>query len=293
MASKNFVSSAFAHVAIVNEWLATRFNTTHRAILTIEIGMLAGLGFTMMQIGEHLVAVMVWLLLCSLWIAKIFHGDLEAGNRALAVVERVVQTFAALFICAALITITDIRRGNDLWSNVMRLWVKPPSHRHTLSSAEREKFEEPLKEMKQPQTPIHIYCAPGDEVDCEYAATLIPLFGEAGWDVSRSVERITLGRPEPGIVIALHGNIKPEEEANLKWNQGEWTQILPEVGYVRQAFVNIGIEPDSTSGSVIPEKQINIYVGREREDESAPTDMTQSFRNLERAKREHPEIGAK
>ncbi len=168
-----------------------------------------------------------------------------------------------------------------------RMW--PHAHRHSLSKTEREKFEKPLKQLKQPQMSVHLYCAPNDEVDCVYAADLIPLFGEAGWDVSGTVERITLGRPKPGIVIGLHGTVKPEDEPTLKWNEGEWTKWTPEEEHVRQAFVNVGIEPDSASGYVIPENQINIYVGHEREDESDPTDMTRMAENIERGKREHPE----
>ena len=156
----------------------------------------------------------------------------------------------------------------------------PPHHRHALSEAERDTFEKPLKDFKQPQMSIHLYCAPEDEVDCEYAADLIPLFGEAGWDVANTVNRITLGRPKSGILIGMHGTVKPEDEPKLKWDEGEWTRVRPEQWAVRQAFVNIGIEPDSTSGATVPENQINIYVGREREDESAPTDMTREFQKM-------------
>jgi hypothetical protein len=167
--------------------------------------------------------------------------------------------------------------------------IWPPMRRHALSQVERRAFEDPLKELRQPKTSIHFYCAPSDEVDCEYATDLIPLFGEAGWDVSTTVDRITLSRPKSGITIGLHGTVKAEDEPKLKWNQGEWTTVTPEEEAVRQAFVNIKIEPDSTSGAVIPENQINIYVGHEREDESIPTDMTRAFEAIAQMRREHPE----
>jgi hypothetical protein len=169
-------------------------------------------------------------------------------------------------------------------------WSWPPIRRHELNAKERDQFEKPLKDFKNPQTRIHLYCAPEDEVDCEYATTLIPLFGEAGWDVSTFVDRVTLGRPQSGIVLGLHGTVKPEDEPTLKWNQGEWTRDRPEQWAIRQAFVNIGIEPSVTSGGAIPENQINVYVGHERADESAPTNMTQQFEQLERMRSEHPEI---
>jgi hypothetical protein len=172
----------------------------------------------------------------------------------------------------------------------LAIWVGwPPMHRHTLSEVERQKFEKPLRDFNHPKMSIHMYCAPNDEVNCEYAASLIPLFGESGWDVSGEVGRFILPRPEPGIIIAVHGSASPDVEHKLKWNEGEWTKVTPETGQVRKAFINIGIEPDSTSGSIIPENQINVYVGRERENESAPTDMTRAYENLERAERDHPD----
>jgi len=168
--------------------------------------------------------------------------------------------------------------------------VWPPHHRHELSVKEQAIFEKPLKQFQKPQMSIHLYCAPQDEVNCEYAASLIPLFGRAEWDVANVVERITLGKPKAGILIGMHGNISPEDEAKMKWNQGEWTLTREEEWAVRQAFVNIGIEPDSISGAIVPQNQINIYVGHEREDESAPTLMTQEFENWKAMKRERPEM---
>jgi hypothetical protein len=168
--------------------------------------------------------------------------------------------------------------------------VWPPHHRHTLSKDERAKFEKPLMDLKQPKMVIHLYCAPADEADCEYAGELIPLFGEAGWDVANIVERVSLSRPRPGILIGTHGTVKPEDEPKMKWNEGEWSRITPQRTAVRQAFLSIGIEPDSSGGAIIPENQINIFVGHEREDESAPTSMTREYEYLERNRREHPEI---
>lgn len=177
--------------------------------------------------------------------------------------------------------------------SIYGVMVWPAPHRHSLSKSERAKFENPLKDLKQPKMSIHLYCAPEDEVDCEYAADFIPLFGEAGWDIATTVDRVNLGRPRSGILIGLHGTVKPEDESKLKWNQGEWTRLTPEQFAVRQAFVNIGIEPDAMSGATVPENQINIFVGHEREDESAPTDMTREVEQLQRDASQHPEVDIK
>jgi hypothetical protein len=162
----------------------------------------------------------------------------------------------------------------------------PPIHRHTLSKAEETSFKKSLAGKHDENAIIQLACAPGDEVDCEYASNLIPLFGEAGWKVYGQVDRIMLIRPLPGIVLAAKGLGKPEDET--KWDSGAWMKVTPEFTQVRQAFVNIGIEPESTSGSTIPDNQINIYVGHEREDESAPTTLTQYYLNIERAKHNQP-----
>jgi len=237
-----------------------------------------GIGQMLLQLGQHnsrSIAIVLLLLMVALLIRPVLHLPWLA--KAESAFKRIVRTVIAMALMLAAIGIFG--------------WLSwPPLHRHELSKAEREKFEKPLAGLKQPKMSIHLYCAPYDETDCVYAAELIPLFGEAGWDVSTTVERITLGRPKPGIVIGLHGTLKPEDEPKLKWNEGEWAQVTPEEEVVRQAFVNIGIEPDSISGATIPENQINIYVGHERENESAPTDMTLSFENLERTRREHPEV---
>jgi hypothetical protein len=157
-------------------------------------------------------------------------------------------------------------------------WVAwPPIHRHVLAQNERAKFEEPLKGKQSPEMSIQMACAPGDEIDCEYAEQLIPLFGESGWKVSGEVERVMLARPQPGIILGLHGG-DPKTERN--WDAGAWMAMTPTLEHVMNAFQNIGICPDSTSGSIIPEGQINIYVGHERDNETEPTSLTTNFEKM-------------
>jgi hypothetical protein len=150
----------------------------------------------------------------------------------------------------------------------------PPRHRHSLSAEERKSFEEPLKVLKDPKFHVHLACAPNDEIDCEYASELILLFGEAGWDVSPKVDRVELWRPQSGITLAMRGLSDKRPE---KWSDGAWLKMTPELEAAYQAFSNIGIESDSTTGPDIPEDQINIYVGHEKENEASPTYLTRFY----------------
>jgi hypothetical protein len=65
-----------------------------------------------------------------------------------------------------------------------------------------------------------------------------------------------------------------------KWNEGAWLKMTAELENVYQAFSNIGIEADSTTGPDISENQMNIYVGHERENESTPTQLTRNFKQI-------------
>jgi hypothetical protein len=50
--------------------------------------------------------------------------------------------------------------------------------------------------------------------------------------------------------------------------------ITPDLKLLRKAFNNIGIEPNSGWSYEVPVGQIRIHVGLQRDDESAPTELT-------------------
>jgi hypothetical protein len=154
----------------------------------------------------------------------------------------------------------------------------PPIRRHGLSLDEKAAFEAPLKAGLDKSISIQLACPASDEVDCVYASNLIPLFGEAGWDVNLDVTRVNLPRPMQGINLVMHAST---DFVPKKWNEGVWTKMLPAVIPVDKAFVAIGIEPDSNSGFSVAENQIIVYVGPERDDESAPTQFTQTVSVME------------
>jgi hypothetical protein len=159
-------------------------------------------------------------------------------------------------------------------------FVWPPHHRHSLSSKERAEFEEPLKSKPDTTISIQMACPTNDEIDCVYASNLIPLFGETGWNVNLDVTRVSLPRPMQGINLVLHSTT---DYIPKKWNEGVWTKMLPAIVPVDKAFVAIGIEPDSSSGFSVGENQIIVYIGPEKEDESAPTQLTRTIASMEQA----------
>ena len=166
------------------------------------------------------------------------------------------------------------------------VFVWPPHHRHALSEKEKAEFEEPLKSRLETTVSVQMACPTNDEVDCVYASNLIPLFGEAGWNVRLEVTRVSLQRPMQGINLVLHSTT---DYVPKKWNEGVWTKMLPAIVPIDKAFVAIGIEPDSNSGFSVGDNQIIVYVGPERDDEAAPTQLTHTVESMEQVDKDRRE----
>jgi hypothetical protein len=158
--------------------------------------------------------------------------------------------------------------------------VWPPIRRHTLSDKERALFEKPLSEQKGPREEIQITCSQGDEAACVYANQFVNIFREAGWRVrDNHVERVLMSNPTGGIFIFKRGTgkLNPDD-----WRSGLWTALTLSFVNVRQAFVNLGIEPESGSNPEMPEGVITVYFGSEKDAEGAPTVLTDMMKRAER-----------
>jgi hypothetical protein len=153
----------------------------------------------------------------------------------------------------------------------------PKTHRHALSARERALFEAPLKGTPDTTVTIQMACPASDEIDCVYASNLIPIFGEAGWNVENQVTRVSLPRPMQGVVLVLHSST---DYVPKKWNEGVWTKMLPAIVPIDKAFSSVGIEPDSNSGFSVGENQVIVYIGPERDDESTPTQLTRTVTSM-------------
>jgi hypothetical protein len=99
----------------VNESIATRTNISSRRILQVEIVGVPAFGFTMIQIGEYAAAFATWLFLTIVVVAKICNWqNISAYLRGLLV-------FLAIIGGIVLITITNLKRDDEPWSNLQKL----------------------------------------------------------------------------------------------------------------------------------------------------------------------------
>src|ERR1700723_3531763 len=105
-------------VRTVNEWIAEKFGTTTTRILQIEIGTFLALGLAMLSIEEYAAAVACFVLVAVVWIAKALDGIIE--RQPIIVFIQIVHAVFALIICVLLITITDVRKDDKSWSNLIR-----------------------------------------------------------------------------------------------------------------------------------------------------------------------------
>jgi hypothetical protein len=157
-----------------------------------------------------------------------------------------------------------------------RVW--PPIRRHTLNEKERALFEKPLSEQKEPREEIQLTCTQGDESVCVYAAQFVSIFREADWKVRNNhVEPVRMNNPTAGILLFKRGigKLDPDD-----WRSGLWSALTASLIDVRQAFVNIGIQPESASNPEMPEGVVSVYFGLEKEDESVPTSLTKTMEKL-------------
>lgn len=180
--------------------------------------------------------------------------------------------------------------GFTLWIAGIVMWglnVWPPIHRHILSAKERARFEEPLRAQNSPRDELEIACPNYDNVVCTYAAQFIEIFREAGWKIKdNQVTRVEIKIPHVGVVLVRHSDKLPDPD---KPGSGVWNAITPSLETVRQAFVNVGIEPDSSVSTDFPDTIMVVSFGTEREDESAPTPFTAMMDRMRNFRKERPE----
>jgi hypothetical protein len=154
--------------------------------------------------------------------------------------------------------------------------------RSSESKKERDLFENPLRGAQKPPMHIQVSCPVADEQTCVYATQFQTYFSEAGWDVDGTVQRVALMRAMQGVVLVEHGGTEESQTTKWKWNVGGWTMLSPTFENVYQAFSNIGVEPESSANYALPENQITIYFGPERENESEPTILSGTIANIRR-----------
>jgi hypothetical protein len=157
------------------------------------------------------------------------------------------------------------------------VYVWPPIKRHSLSAVERAAFEDVLRMERggDENLEVHIACPINDEKTCVYAGQLVPLFGEAGWQVQPFVDRVPLTNASDGITALRKAGNK--EYMMKHWDSGGYVAINEaHLLAVQKAFQTLHIEIESKADPDLAQNVMMLYVGPERENESEPTRLTKS-----------------
>jgi hypothetical protein len=111
----------------INQWIANKANTSTRRILQIEIAVLVGFGFTLMQIGEWAAAIFCWVLLACILFVRLARWSGVIGQNGISLFLRIASYVGVIALCVLLITITALRRpDNEPWSNLQKLRLRAP-----------------------------------------------------------------------------------------------------------------------------------------------------------------------
>jgi hypothetical protein len=107
-----------------NEYVAAQWGTSVRRIVQVELAGFAGLAFTMMQISEHLAAILCWLGLWFVWVTQAASWE-GVANRAVSAVLKTLYVLGVSALCILAIAIAVARRGIEPWSNLQKLFPRP------------------------------------------------------------------------------------------------------------------------------------------------------------------------
>ena len=78
---------------------------------------------TLIQLGEYALAVGCWLILAIIWVSKAFAWKGEWGRPRRNTFLKVSNVILALVTCIVLITWTNIKRQDDYWTALQKLWT--------------------------------------------------------------------------------------------------------------------------------------------------------------------------
>jgi len=128
-----------------------------------------------------------------------------------------------------------------------------------MSHAEERLFSAVIKTSWITPNFIHITCPDLDEDTCVFANQFIPLFQRAGWKVEGPVvERVKILRPTKAIMIVTFGPplIHPQNP-----DEGVYTKVLPWEQPIMTAFKLMGVSPEISTDSTLPESELRLYFG--------------------------------
>jgi tetratricopeptide (TPR) repeat protein len=94
--------------------------TAARLVFAIEFGLIVTIGFSTMQIDEYFASIMAWLLLATVWAVKALAWNGINNRPKISWILRIIHLLFALLVCASLVAITVVRKGDKDWSNLQR-----------------------------------------------------------------------------------------------------------------------------------------------------------------------------
>lgn len=110
----------------LNDYLAAKWGISAQRIVQLEIAGFAGAAFTMMQIGEHLAAILCWLAVFFIWVVQAASWQ-GISNRTLSTILKVLYLLVVFMVCTLGIAVTVARKGNEPWSNLQKFAPRPCS----------------------------------------------------------------------------------------------------------------------------------------------------------------------
>lgn len=117
-------SSLIGYVRRFNEAIAAKFKTTAWRVVQFEI---AGIGFTLMQIGEWVGAITCWVLIATVGVAVAFRSPGDNGKRS-PLLSQIFASAGWIAFSVLLITITTLRKPDaEPWTNLSKLWSRQPT----------------------------------------------------------------------------------------------------------------------------------------------------------------------
>jgi hypothetical protein len=264
--ARNSMGSLAAKIPAFNGWLAMKFGISARRIFQIEFGVIIGTGFTMMQIGEHLAAIVLWIVLCFLWVARALAWS-GVGQRGLTMFLKTLRVVFALFASAILILVTIGHRGNEPWSNLGKLIHSKKdslgeivNHPYDVSGKRGKRFIELLKPGPGETDTLRIGCLAWSDSACDAAGHFLLLLSAAGWPIdSNRVFPMAAPIPLSGVFLASRPVILPPP--NLPPHLGMWEPEDKSQVKIAEVFSQMSVPVKSLRGPELPVGTLGVYFG--------------------------------
>jgi len=122
-----------------NAAVATKWKWREWQVLGAEIVALLTFGFTMIQVGEYAAAVLLWVFVAFVWLSI---APATAQEKPSSRWHRWIRALLSIIVAMVLIIWTNLKRGDDPWTNFSKLW----KHSAPVSLPQKSKAQTPAEE---------------------------------------------------------------------------------------------------------------------------------------------------